>query len=118
MTAIVKDAIATVFTALAVVVLAANLAEWPVWLVGDSVRWAAGAVMLLGIGACSLGRPQRGRTDQLLGVIGVVCVGLFVVALATGSSQALVALVVADVVLWLAATARHFAHDHGAARLA
>ena len=54
-----KDAAATALTVLAVAVFAATHEGWGVWLIGDSHRWAAGVITILGVAACSLGTPRR-----------------------------------------------------------
>ncbi len=104
-----KDAAATVFTALAVLVFAATHEGWNVWLVGDSHRWAAGAVFLLGVAGCSSGSPQAARW-RLYSVLGTLALVLGALALATGSLTWL-SLLVADVVLmWAAATMSRVRH--------
>jgi hypothetical protein len=104
-----KDAAATLLTALAVVVFAATHEGWNVWLVGGSHRWAAGAVMLLGMLTCGLGSPGRtgGFATKLLATLGIVAFALGVLALVTGSLTALSLLVAAIVALWALSTARH-----------
>ncbi|HET8528186.1 MAG TPA: hypothetical protein VFL60_04690 [Gaiellaceae bacterium] len=102
-----KDLAATALTALAVLAFAATHQGWNVWLVGGSHRWAAAAVLALGMGACALGSPGRGAATRVLAVLGVVAFVLGVLALATGSLTPLSLLVVDVVLLWAAATARH-----------
>jgi hypothetical protein len=113
MTRIVKDAAATGLTALIVLVFVAVHQSWGVPLVGGSVRWAAGAILLLGALSCGLGEPQKGRGTKLFSVLGATALVLGAVALVAGSLTALSLLVTADVVLWLAATARHAHHTPG-----
>ena len=109
-----KDAGATVLTALAVLVFAAAHQSWNVWLIGSSNRWAAGVVLLLGVGACSLGSPSKERgmdaSTMLLSVIGSLALLCGLWALATGSLTALSLLVVCTVALWVSATLRHVWH--------
>jgi hypothetical protein len=56
-----NDIGATLLTALAVVVLAATDRGWDVPLLGASHRWAAGAILVVGMAACSLGSSRSGR---------------------------------------------------------
>jgi hypothetical protein len=82
-------------------------------LVGDSRRWAAGAIMLLGVGTCALGSPGRGTATKVLAGLGSLALLLALVSLATGSLTSLSVLVADIVVLWAVATLRHLAHGHG-----
>jgi hypothetical protein len=104
-----KDAIATVLTALAVAAFVATHEGWNVWLIGGSHRWAAAAILLLGIGTCaqgSAGSSSR-KVSALLGTLAGV---LGIVALATGSLTPLSLLVVDIVVLWTISTVDHATH--------
>jgi len=105
-----KDLVATVLTGLAVVVFAAARQGWGAPLVGGSVRWAAGAILLLGMATCRLGSPGRDRATWLLAVLGVFSLAAAVVALVTGSLIALSLLVAGFVVLWAISTLRHLRH--------
>ena len=109
-----KDAVATVLTALAVLVFAAAHQSWNVWLIGSSNRWAAGAVLLLGIATCSLGTAgeEMGKhsSTKVLAAIGSLALLCGLWALATGSLTALSLLVVCTVVLWAGSTLRHAWH--------
>jgi hypothetical protein len=105
-----KDVAATVLTALAVCTFFATHEGWNVWLVGESHRWAAAVILLLGVLTCSLGSPGRGPAIRLLSTLGVVALVLAVLALATGSLTPLSLLVVDIVVLWAASTLRHVGH--------
>lgn len=102
-----KDLGATVLTALTVLVLAATQQGWNVWLVGDSHRWAAGAIVVIGAFACGLGSPGKDAASRLLAVLGVVAAGLAVAAIVTGSLTVLSLLTLAIVVLWAASLLRH-----------
>src|SRR4051794_32974221 len=105
-----KDVTATLLTALAVLVFAATHEGWNVWLVGDSHRWAAGAIALLGVATCAQGTPGEGRGTKVLAGLGMLAAGLAILALATGALTPL-SLLVADVVaLWALSTLRHVAH--------
>jgi hypothetical protein len=79
-------------------------------LVGDSRRWAAGAILLLGIGACGQGSRGRSSATWLLGGLGTLTLVLGVIALVTGSLTPLSLLVVDIVALWFASTVRHTWH--------
>jgi hypothetical protein len=101
-----KDAAATALTAVAVLVFFSTHEGWNVWLVGDSRRWAAAAIALLGIATCGLGSPARGAATKLLATLGVLALVLAVLAVATGSLTPLSLLVVDIVLLWAGSTLR------------
>ena len=106
-----KDAASTVFAALVALVYLANTHEWGFL---TSNRWAAGAVGLLGMVTCSLGRGfDDGATFSVgvLSALGVATLGLFVAAIWTGAQWALGLLVLGTLVLWALATLRHAATD-------
>ena len=109
-----KDGAATVFTALAVLAFAAAQQSWNVWLIGSSNRWAAAVVLLLGVGACSLGSAgeEMGRhtSTRVLAAIGSLSLLCGLWALAMGSLAALALLVVCTVALWAGSTVRHAWH--------
>lgn len=107
-----KDAIATGLTALVVLTFFATHQGWNVWLVGDSHRWAAGVITLLGAITCGLGTPSRDFGMKILMVLGVIAAVLAVVAIWTASLTPLSLLVVDIVLLWGAATLGHVQHDH------
>jgi hypothetical protein len=102
-----KDLAATVFTALAVLVYAATHEGWGVPLVGDSHRWATGAIVLLGMLTCGQGTMTKGRTTAFLAALGVLAFVLAVIAFVTASLTPLSLLVADIVVLWAVATVRH-----------
>jgi len=102
-----KDAAATALTILVVLAFLATHEGWGVPLIGDSHRWAAGAIMLLGAATCPLGSPGRGLTTKLCATLGAIALLLAVLALATGSLTPLSLLVVDIVVLWAISTLRH-----------
>jgi hypothetical protein len=114
-----RDLTATFLTALIVVVFAATHEGWGVPLVGDSRRWAAGAILLLGFLSCSIDggavaaryTPGSGRGrvagTVLLTALGIAALALAIVALATGSLTVLSLLVAVDVALWAGATTAH-----------
>ncbi len=108
-----KDASATVLTLLAVLAFAATREGWNVWLIGGSHRWAAAAILLLGMGTCARGTPGRDTSSYLLGGLGIVALVLGVWALVTGSLTVLSLLVADIVVLWAASTLRHAMHIGG-----
>ena len=105
-----KDILATALTGLVVLVFAATHQGWNVWLIGGSHRWAAGAILLLGVLTCRLGSPGRDRATTFLGVLGTATFALALVALVTGSLTVLSLLVVGIVLLWAVSTARHVSH--------
>jgi hypothetical protein len=104
-----KDAAAAALTALAVLVFLATHEGWGVPLVGDSHRWAAGAIFLLGSLTCGLGSPGKDAATKLLAILGAAALVLAVLAIATGSLTALSLLVADMVALWAVATLRHAA---------
>ena len=107
-----KDLLATTFTALAILVLAAAHQGWNVWLVGGSTRRAAGAITVLGALTCGLGTPGKDKATRFLAGLGIVAGALAVLAIATGSMTALSFLTADIVVLWALSTIRHAAHAH------
>lgn len=102
-----KDLSATLATALAVLVFAATHEGWGVPLVGSSHRFAAGAILLLGMGTCGLGSKATGTAMIGFGVLGSLALVFGVIALATGSLTALSLLLACNVLLWATATVRH-----------
>lgn len=108
-----KDLVATGLTALAVLAFLSTHEGWNVWLIGDSHRWAAGAISLLGVATCGQGSPDKGPGRMFLAALGMLATVLAVVAIATGSLTPLSLLVVDIVLLWALSTSRHvFAHGH------
>ncbi len=109
-----KDATAAVLTVLTVLVFLAAHEGWGVPLVGDSYRWAAGVIALLGMATCSLGTASQGLTKgpvtTLLTALGIAALVLTALALWTGSPTALSLLVADIVVLWAVSTFRHTLH--------
>jgi hypothetical protein len=105
-----KDVVATGLTVLVVLAFLATHEGWAVPLIGDSHRWAAGAIALLGIGTCGQGSPDGGRASKLLATLGVLALVLAVLAIATGSLTLLSLLVVDIVALWALSTTRHAIH--------
>jgi hypothetical protein len=109
-----KDLLATILTALAVLVFVATHEAWNVWLVGSSHRSAAVAIALLGVLTCGLGstadRTRRDRGRTFMSVIGALALAFAVWAIWSGSLTALSLLVVCDVALWAGATLRHASH--------
>ena len=97
-----KDVAATALTVLAVLALLATHEGWNVWLIGGSHRWAAGAILVLGMGTCALGSPDKSTAAKLLGTLGTLALGLALIALSL--------LVVDFVLLWAVSTFRHGWH--------
>jgi hypothetical protein len=102
-----KDVAATLLTLLAVLVFVATHESWGVWLIGDSRRWAAAAILLVGAVACSLGSPENGPATRWLAALGILTLVLAGLALVTGSLTALSLLVTDTVILWAVSTIRH-----------
>src|SRR5688500_351645 len=102
-----KDVDATVLTILAVLTFAATHQGWGVPLVGDSHRWAAGTIFLLGMMTCGRGTHVPGGMPVLFAGLGTLSLVLVALAIATGSLTPLSLLVANIVVLWAASTLRH-----------
>ena len=110
MTVTRKDVAATALTALVVLVFIATHEGWDVPLIGDSHRWAAAAITLIGAVTCGLGSAEPLSEHKLAAALGVVALVLAVLSLATGSLTPL-SLLVADIVaLWAVATFDHVRH--------
>ena len=107
-----KDAAATTLTILAVLVFVASHESWNIWLVGDSHRWAAVVISLLGVVTCGLGSPGQGVATKLMAMLGAVALVLAVLAIVIGSLTPLSLLVIDIVLLWAASTWRHARHVH------
>lgn len=105
-----KDAAATFLTSLVVLAFLATHEAWNVPLIGDSHRWAAAVIFLLGAVTCGLGSRAQGM-PLLFSALGAAALVLAAVAVATGSLTALSLLVVCIVALWAAATFRHVRHS-------
>jgi hypothetical protein len=105
-----KDLAATGLTALAVSTFAATHQGWDVWLVGDSRRWAAVVISVIGLVACGLGSPGKDAATLILVALGTAAGVLAAVAIVTGSLTALSLLTLDIVVLWAASLARHAHH--------
>lgn len=105
-----KDFAATLLTALAVLAFFATHEGWNVWLIGDSNRWAAGAIFALGALTCGLGSPSKDAFTKLLALLGTIALVLAILAVATGSLTPLSLLVVDIVLLWALSTVRHAVH--------
>ena len=105
-----KDVTATALTMLVVLVFVATHEAWGVPLIGDSRRWVAGTIMLLGVLTCAQGTPGKGKGTAFLAMLGILALGLALVTLITGSLTLLSVLVVDIFVLWAASTLRHAWH--------
>jgi hypothetical protein len=90
---------------LAVLAFLATHEAWNVPLIGDSHRWAAAVILVLGVGACTAG--ARRVTSTLYSVLGGAAFVFGVLALITGSLTLLSLLVADIVVMWAVATVRH-----------
>lgn len=120
-----KDAAATVLTGLAVLAFLASYKGWGVPLVGDSHRWAAGAIMLCGWMTCALGEQKEAGSPHrwsisiwLLMALGVAALVFFVLAVVTGSIVLLTLLIIDTVLLWAGSTLRHLLRSPGQKSLA
>jgi len=102
-----KDLAATGLTAAVVAVFLAAHESWGVPLVGGSVRWAALAVLLLGVATCALGTQRTGPGTVASAALGALAFALGLLAILTGSLTLLSLLVLDVVVLWATSTARH-----------
>ena len=102
-----RDGAATLLTAAAVFVFFACHEGWNVPLVGDSVRWAAGAILVLGILTCSLGERRADAASRIMAGLGVAALAFAVLALVTASLTWLSLLTTGFVLLWLVSTVRH-----------
>ena len=106
MTAVRKDLATTLATALAVLVYATTHEGWEIWLIGDDHRWAAAAIVLLGLVPFILLR-STGASYLRLAVIAAM---FAVLAFMTGELTALSLLVTTIVVLWLISVVRDVWH--------
>jgi hypothetical protein len=100
-----KDAVASTLTGLAVLAFLTTHEAWNVPLIGDSHRWAAAVIMVLGVGACSAGADRV--HSVLFETLGGTAFALGILALATGSLTLLSFLVADMVIMWALATWRH-----------
>ena len=102
-----RDLLATLLVALALLVFFTTHQGWNVWLIGDSHRWAAGAITILGVAAFLLGIESMRAAVVAFATLGMAEAALASLAILTGSLTPLSLLVVAIAIVWLAATARH-----------
>lgn len=105
-----KDALATVLTGLVVLAYLTTHEGWDVWLIGDSHRWAAAAITLLGAMTCGLGEADDCAQHKFAAFLGALALVLAVLALATGSLTPLSLLVADIVLLWALSTLGHAWH--------
>jgi hypothetical protein len=107
MTAMRKDIAATVATALAVLAYLTTHEGWNVWLIGDDHRWAAAAIVLLGLVTFTALRDSGVAYLRL-----TVLAGLFaVLAFMTGELTPLSLLAATIVVWWLVSALRDVWHS-------
>jgi len=102
-----RDTLATLLTALALLVFVATHEGWNVWLIGGSHRWAAGAIALLGVLTCGLGRPSKDALTPLLAALEIGALILAMLALVSGSLTLLSLLTFDILLLWAGSTIRH-----------
>jgi membrane-bound ClpP family serine protease len=106
-----RDAVATGLTGLSVLAFLATHEGWNIALIGDSHRWAAAAILVLGIAACSVGAKRV--LSALFGVLGGAAFVFGALALITGSLTPLSLLVADMVVMWALTTFRHVHNPPG-----
>lgn len=104
-----RDVVGTAVTALIVLAYVANVQDW--WYLGSN-RWAAVTMLAVGLVGCPLAaRLVDERLSSppivLLGALGVVALGLGIIAIVTANQSALLALTIVVVVLWAGTTLRH-----------
>ena len=105
-----KDSGIAALAVLIVGVFVVAYASWGVPLIADSNRWAAVAILALGLLAGYLSSPGSDARSYLLGGLVIVAFLFAVVAIASASLTALALLVVALVALIVVSTARHAVH--------
>jgi hypothetical protein len=108
-----KDLSAVALAVLNVGVLLTTYEGWGVPLVGDSHRWAAAVILLVGLAAGAFSSPGSDPRSYVLAVLVLAAFLFAVLALATASLTALVLLVVAIVALVATSTAHHLRHGRG-----
>jgi hypothetical protein len=104
-----RDAASAVLAGLVALVYLSNTHDWGVPLL-QSNRWAAGAILVLGLGTCALGRAAEDGAEPIvvaLGLLGAAALALAIVALANGAQWALGLLALDTLVLWAGSTLRH-----------
>ena len=104
-----RDAVSIVPVTLVVLAYFANSRAWNVPLLSSN-RWTAGAILVLGLATCALGRPAEDSSNPMviaLSLLGGVALLLFAVAMWTNAQWALGLFALDTVVLWVGATARH-----------
>lgn len=104
-----RDVVGTAVTALIVLAYAANVQDW--WYLGSN-RWAAVTMLAIGIIGCPraarlVGEKLSSPPIVVLGALGVVALGLGILAIVTAEQWALLALAIVVVVLWAGTTLRH-----------
>ena len=92
-----------------------NYEGWGVPLIGDSRRWAAVAILLLGLAAGTLSSPGADPRSYALATFVLAAFLFAVLALATASVVPLALLVVAILALIVTSTGRHVRHGRGRA---
>ncbi|HEX5468719.1 MAG TPA: hypothetical protein VFW80_06705 [Gaiellaceae bacterium] len=105
---IVEDFVATSLMAAAVLAFTATHDNWGVWLIGDSRRWTAGLLVLLGtflFGVVGCGHTAQHLRPLVLGVLACVAACFAGFAFATASLTPLSLLAATIVVVWALALA-------------
>jgi len=109
-----KDLAATTLTALMVACLVATTQGSSVPLIGSSHRWAAVAVLLLGMAGCALGSAAEVAKNRMLmgmfSVLGTATLAAGLWAVVSGRLLAVELVVAGNVLLWALSTTRHAWH--------
>jgi hypothetical protein len=99
-----EDVVATLLATAAVLAFTSTHQSWNVWLIGDSRRWTAGLLALIGVAMFGLAARHIGPALLvLLGIAAVVFAGL---ALWTASLTTLSLLAATVILVWAAAVVR------------
>lgn len=113
-----KDSAVAALAILIVGVFIVAYASSGVPLIGDSNRWAAIVILVLGLAAGFLSSPGSDTRSYLLGGLVIAAFLFAVLAMASGSLTALALLVTALVALIVASTARHVRRGRGQQHIA
>lgn len=108
-----KDSAVAVLAILIVGVFIVAYASSGAPLIGESNRWAAVVILVLGLAAGFLSSPGSDTGSYLLVGLVIVAFLFAVLAMASGSLTALALLVIALVALIVASTARHVLRGRG-----
>jgi hypothetical protein len=101
---IFEDVVGAIVIAATVLGYAATHEQWNVWLIGDSRRWTAGLLSVLGIAVFAL--ASRHVPGSVLGLLLIASVVFAVIAFWTASLTSLSFLAATIVVVWAVAVFR------------